>query len=55
VVKLADNEAPLQIDAESPMTGALDIYRAAKLVIDRHGEDAPATRPAQRRGPQPSL
>jgi len=23
------------------MTDALDIYRAAKLVIDRHGEDAP--------------
>ena len=23
------------------MTDAIDIYRAAKLVIDRHGEDAP--------------
>ena len=22
------------------MTGAIDIYRAAKLVIDRHGEEA---------------
>jgi len=23
------------------MTDILDIYRAAKLVVDRHGEDAP--------------
>ena len=23
------------------MTDTLDIYRAAKLVVDRHGEDAP--------------
>ena len=23
------------------MTSSLDIYRAAKLLVDRHGEDAP--------------
>ena len=27
-------------DGRSAMTDDLDIYRAAKLVIDRHGEDA---------------
>jgi hypothetical protein len=27
--------------ARSPMTSDPDIYRAAKLLIDQHGEDAP--------------
>ena len=29
-----------KIDAVPPMTDAIDIYRAAKLVIDRHGGEA---------------
>ena len=29
-----------EIDLVSPVTDAVDIYQAAKLVIDRHGEEA---------------